>query len=75
MDVADLRARQILQSALGAEVTEFVGRERYARGDRARAGSRNGYSDVTVKTTAGPVTLERSKLRGVDEALASQLLG
>ncbi|MPY86072.1 MAG: IS256 family transposase, partial [Actinophytocola sp.] len=74
-DVARLGARLILQTALEAEVTEFLGRERYARGDRTRAGSRNGYSDVTVKTTAGPVTLERPKLRGTDEVFASRLLG
>ena len=74
-DVARLGARLILQTALEAEVTEFLGRERYARGDRAHAGSRNGHSDVTVKTTAGPVTLARPKLRGTDEAFASRLLG
>jgi putative transposase len=74
-EVARLGARLILQTALEAEVTEFLGRERYARGDRARAGSRNGYAPVTVKTTAGPVTLERPKLRGADEAFASRLLG
>lgn len=74
-DVARLGARLILQTALEAEVTEFLGRERYERGDRARAGSRNGHSEVTVKTTAGPVTLERPKLRGTDAAFASRLLG
>ena len=30
---------------------------------------------TTVKTTAGPVTIERPKLRGTDEAFASRLLG
>ncbi|HSJ44361.1 MAG TPA: transposase [Euzebyales bacterium] len=51
-DVARLGARLILQTAVEAEVTEFLGRDRYARGDRARPGHRNGYSNVTVKTTA-----------------------
>ena len=74
-DVARLGARLILQTAVEAEVTEFLGRDRYARGDRARAGHRNGYSDVTVKTTAGPVELARPKLRGTDERFASRLLG
>ena len=74
-DVARLGARLILQTALEAEVTEFLGRDRYARGDRSRAGSRNGHAATTVKTTAGPVTLERPKLRGTDEAFASRLLG
>ena len=74
-DVARLGARLILQTALEAEVTEFLGRDRYARGPRTRAGSRNGYSEVTVKTTAGPVKLARPKLRGTDERFASRLLG
>lgn len=52
-DVARLGARLILQSALEAEVTEFLGRERYARGDRDRAGYRNGSAPMTVKTTRG----------------------
>ena len=49
-EVARLWVRLVLQSALEAEVTEFLGRERYARGERARAGHRNGYSPLTVKT-------------------------
>ena len=74
-DVARAGARLLLQAALEAEVTEFLGRERYARGGRRRAGHRNGYAPVTVNTTAGPVTLERPKLRGSPEAFASRLLG
>ena len=67
-----------MQAALEAEVTEFLGRDRYQRaaasGD-ARPGSRNGYREVTVKSTAGPVTLSRPKLRGTSEAFASRLFG
>ena len=74
-DVARLGVRLLMQAALEAEVTEFLGRERYARGERAREGSRNGYCPTTVKTTAGPVTIERPKLRGTDEQFASRLLG
>ena len=74
-EVARLGVRLLMQTALEAEVCEFLGRERYARGDRARAGSRNGYGPLTIKTTAGPITLERPKLRGTDEAFASRLLG
>jgi putative transposase len=77
-DVARLGARLLIQAALEAEVTEFLGRDRYQRaaacGD-ARPGSRNGYREVTVKTTAGPVTLSRPKLRGTTEAFASRLFG
>jgi transposase-like protein len=77
-EVARLGARLLLQSALEAEVTEFLGRNRYERrrlAHQARAGSRNGFAPYTIKTTAGPITLERPKLRGTDEAFASRLLG
>ena len=43
--------------------------------DDARPGSRYGYREVTVKTTAGPVQLSRPKLRGITEAFASRLFG
>jgi transposase-like protein len=77
-DVARLGARLIMQSAVQAEVAEFLGRARHQRRSGvpdARAGSRNGYCPTTVKTTAGPVTLERSKLRGTDVKFVSRLLG
>ena len=76
--VARLGAQLLMQAALEAEVTEFLGRDRYQRAlacDDARPGSRNGYRDVTVKSTAGPVTLSRPKLRGTTEAFASRLFG
>jgi putative transposase len=77
-DVARLGARLIMQTALEAEVAEFLGRSRYQRRTEvpdARPGSRNGYCPTTVKTTAGPVTLERPKLRGTDEKFVSRLFG
>lgn len=76
--VARLGARLLLQTALETEVTEFLGRDRYQRREAAKPakdGSRNGYSPVTIKTSSGPVTLERPKLRGTTEAFASRLLG
>ncbi|MGH9054432.1 MAG: IS256 family transposase [Acidimicrobiales bacterium] len=74
-EVAHLGVRLLIQTALEAEVTEFLGRERYVRGERAREGSRNGHCPTTIKTTAGPITIERPKLRDTDEAFASRLLG
>jgi putative transposase len=74
-EVARLGVRLLMQTAIEAEVTEFLGRERYAHGERAREGSRNGHCPTTIKTTAGPVTIERPKLRGTDEVFASRLLG
>ena len=76
--VARLGAQLLMQAALEAELTEFLGRDRYQRAaacDEARPGSRNGYREVTVKTTAGPVTLARPKLRGTAEKFASRLFG
>jgi len=77
-EVARLGAQLLMQAALEAEITEFLGRGRYQRaaasGD-ARPGSRNGYREVTVKTTAGPVHLSRPKLRGSTVAFASRLFG
>jgi transposase-like protein len=76
--VARLGAQLLLQTALEAEVTGFLGRDRYQRGaevDPARDGLRNGYCPTTVKTTAGAVTLQRPKLRGTTERFASQLFG
>jgi putative transposase len=76
--VAQLGAQLLLQSALEAEVAAFLGRERYERAATskdAREGMRNGYCPTTVKTTAGPVTLERPKLRGTTERFASHLFG
>ncbi len=76
--VAQLGAQLLLQSALEAEVTAFLGRDRYERAapcEDASAGMRNGYCPTTVKTTAGAVTLARPKLRGTTERFASQLFG
>jgi len=77
-EVARLATRLLLQTALEAEVTEFLGRTRYeqrAGADEPRQGSRNGYSPLTIKTTTGPVTLDRPKLRGTTQQFASRLLG
>jgi transposase-like protein len=71
-------ARLIIQTALEAEVEVFLGRARYQRAaavEDGRPGSRNGYSQATVKTTAGPVAVARPKLRGTTEVFASRLFG
>ena len=71
--VARLGARLILQQALEDEVTEFVGRERYARVDEAGGGVyRNGYEPRVVKTTSGPVELERPRVRNARGWMASR---
>jgi putative transposase len=77
-EVARLGAQLLMQAALAAEVTEFLGRDRYQRAAApldGQPGARNGFRAVTVKTTAGPVTLERPKLRGMTAVFASRLFG
>jgi len=77
-DVARLGARLLIQTAVEAEVDQFLGRTRYQRRAGvadARAGSRNGFCPTTVKTTAGPVRVARPKLRGTHEKFVSRLFG
>jgi transposase-like protein len=76
--VAQLGAQLLLQAAIEGEVAAFLGRERYERAvgcEDTRPGMRNGHCPTSVKTTAGPVTLARPKLRGTTERFASQLFG
>jgi putative transposase len=74
-EVARLSVRLVMQAALEAEVTEFFGRDRYQRGQRERVGYRNGHAELQVRTTAGPVVLERPKVRGTSQPFTSRLLG
>ncbi|MDB4896568.1 MAG: hypothetical protein JWN15_2830 [Firmicutes bacterium] len=83
-DVARLGVRMTIQTAVEPEVEAFLGRARYQRvaaaGDGEdvpviRAGHRNGYHPTTIKSTAGPITVQRPKLRGTTEKFASRLFG
>jgi putative transposase len=79
-DVARLGAQLIIQTAVEAEVTAFLGRARYERvndsSEQCNAGSRNGYQPPTaIKTTAGAVLVQRPKLRGTSEPFVSRLFG
>ena len=74
--VARLGVRLLMQTALEAEVTEWMGRDWCERGKPVHAGYRNGYQPpMTIKTTLGPIELQRPKLRDTDQAYASRLLG
>ncbi len=73
--IGRLGARLILQQALEDELTEFLGRERYERRGRP-VSHRNGYESVTVKTTAGPLELERPRLRNASAlGFCSEIVG
>lgn len=74
-EVMRLSVRLVLQEVLEEEVTAWLGRGWNSRGNRERAGQRNGYSDLTVKSTAGPIELSRPKVRNATERFASTLLG
>src|SRR5262249_4610562 len=60
-------ARYMLQVAIEAEATAFLGREHYRRGTRQRAGWRNGYEPKHVQTEAGLLELAVPQLRGTEE--------
>jgi len=62
-----------LQDLLEAEVTEFLGRGRHERG--ANRGYRNGYGKPRrLALTAGTVTVQRPRLRRLDESFESRVL-
>src|SRR6266545_371247 len=61
-------ARYMLQVAIEAEATAFLGREHYRRGARERVGRRNGYESKHVQREAGLLELAVPQLRGTEEA-------
>lgn len=66
---------RLLQQALEAEVTDFLGRARYERSDaETPAGYRNGYRDRTLKTAEGRLKVRRPRVRETDEPFESSLL-
>jgi transposase-like protein len=73
--IGRLGARLILQQALEDEVTEFLGRGRYERAEET-VSHRNGYEPKTVRTTSGPVRLERPRVRNAAKlGFESRVLG
>jgi len=61
-------ARYMLQVAIEAEATAFLGRAHYRRGERQRVGWRNGYESKQVQSEAGLLELAVPQLRGTEEA-------
>jgi putative transposase len=73
--IGRLGARLILRQALEDEVTEFLGRRRYERSEET-VSHRNGYEPRTVKTTSGPVAVERPRVRDASKlGFESRILG
>ena len=61
-------ARYMLQVAIEAEATAFLGRGHYRRGERQRVGWRNGYEPKHVQSEAGLLEVAMPQLRGTEEA-------
>src|ERR687896_1154963 len=73
--VGRLGARLILQQALEAEVSEFLGRARYERAEET-VSHRNGYEPRKVRTTSGTLELERPRVRDASRlGFESRVLG
>lgn len=51
----------LLEEAVKAEITEYLGRLRYEHGAEFR-GHRNGFQETSIDTPTGPVTYKRQKL-------------
>jgi len=68
-------ARYMLQVGIETEATAFLGRDHYRRGDRLRAGWRNGYEGKQIQSEAGALDLAVPQLRGTDERFAPVLPG
>jgi transposase-like protein len=60
-------ARYMLQVGIEAEATAFLGRDHYRRGDRLRAGWRNGYEPKQIQSEAGALDVAVPQLRGTSE--------
>src|SRR5215510_9863801 len=66
-------ARYMLQVAIEAEATAFLGRPHYRRGARQRTGWRNGDEPKHVQTEAGLLELAMPQLRGTEEPFQPRL--
>jgi putative transposase len=75
--VARVSVRLTFQSVVEEVVCDELGRQRYERRDDGSSeGYRNGWQKPrTLKTTLGPVEVQRPKLRHAHSALCDQLFG
>lgn len=67
-------ARYILQVSIEEEASEFLGRGHYRRGQRLRAGWRNGYEPKGVQTESGLLELAVPQLRATEERFRPKLV-
>ena len=55
--------KQAVEAAMGAEVSDHLGYDRYAVEGRGTGNSRNGHKATKVQTNAGPVKVDRPRVR------------
>ena len=74
-DVMRLAARLVLQEALEAEQSDFLGRKRYERDVQdGKRGHRNGYEPGSVSTAEGKLPISLPQVRGASQPFRSSLL-
>lgn len=67
-----LAARVVLQEALEAEQADFIGRDRYERGERK--GRRNGYEPGHLDTAEGRLEVKVPQVRGTEAPYRSRVM-
>lgn len=74
-DMMRLAARLVLQEALEAEQTDFLGRGRYQREPQEeKRGYRNGYEPSSLRTAEGKLEVSLPQVRGATTPFRSSLL-
>lgn len=68
-----LAATYMLQVTVEQEVTEFLGRAHYQRGERKRPGWRSGYDSQQIRTAQGKLILAHPYVRECPETFSSKL--
>ena len=71
-----LGAQQIIQQTSEHDVDDFLDRNWYERGgdDKTNRGYRNDYTPVTLKTSQGPLRIQRPRVRDHSEQFDSKIL-
>jgi transposase-like protein len=69
-----LAARLVLQEALEGEQADFLGRDRYERGEGSPRGYRNGYEPGQLKSAEGALDVALPQVRGSEQPFRSRVL-
>jgi len=72
--LVNLSVRKLIQEILEQEVTYYLRRGYYERGERGRPGYRNGYERKRLKTAEGIMEIQTPQLRATEEPYRSGIL-